>query len=392
MAKVVDLTSDPEQAAALLEFYGTLTNAKEGDSFVAACTEAIRKNDFTPLTDKIVDDADTILAAPEKDAEGFFTAVWCLLKKISKDSAKKLVAAITKNSNDKSLLRLKILNNFYNMTAGNSTSQYELFEEIVKFAHASNNTAVLLPHFNQIDQIVQQLGLDTKQQQKLFKLIQNTFQDLKESQLAFDFLLKYLRTVKADGLSGDERKAFKHEAATAVIEALKLDTLYEFEDLAAMPAIQLLKGSDDTTQAKLYELLQLFVSEQLDAYNTFHQKNTDFLKTAGLDHEELLKKIRVLTLVSQASQTRQIPYAQVASSLQVAENDVESWVIAAVSSGALDAKLDQVNRLVVVSNFVQRVFPSSQWQHVSNNLTIWKDNVNALLQLIQAAKKLNQKQ
>jgi translation initiation factor 3 subunit M len=322
--------------------------------------------------------------------------VWSLLKKVDKDSAtsKKLIAAITKNTTDKPLLRLKILNNFYNMIEANPSFQYELLEEIVKYANDSHQYGILLPQFEQIDRFIKELNLNHKQQQRLFKLARTTLTYVHESRLAFEYLLKYLRSVESAGLnnlSADELNAIRQDSATAVAEALKLPMLFEFEDLAAMPSVQLLK-TGDAPQATLYKLLELFVSEKLEAYIAFHNSNADAIKAAGLDHDSLLKKSRLLTLATLASQSRQIPYAQVATALQVPETDVESWVISGVATGAIEAKLDQIRRVVVVNNYIQRAFPLSQWQQLNKSLSVWKDNVDALLQFIQTSKQLNFKQ
>ena len=49
----------------------------------------------------------------------------------------------------------------------------------------------------------------------------------------------------------------------------------------------------------------------------------------GLDHAELERKIRLLTLASLTSPQvgKAVPYAQIANALQVPEQDIEKWVI-----------------------------------------------------------------
>lgn len=48
-----------------------------------------------------------------------------------------------------------------------------------------------------------------------------------------------------------------------------------------------------------------------------------------MDKDALLRKIRLLTLASIASAKigRDVPYAEVASALQVQDNEVETWAI-----------------------------------------------------------------
>jgi len=59
---------------------------------------------------------------------------------------------------------------------------------------------------------------------------------------------------------------------------------------------------------------------------------------------------------------------------------VESWVIAAVSSGLLSAKMDQLQNKVVVQRCVVRKFDMEQCKAVQTRLHAWKKNVGGILE------------
>jgi translation initiation factor 3 subunit M len=390
MAKVVELSSEEEQLQHLFGFYRSQKQLPETDPSVVEALQHISQKKSAPVLEKLaVDSESMVTTSGEKDIEGYFTLLWTLLRKYDPESAtrKKLVASITANTSDKPLLRLKILNIFYNMTDSREL-QFTLFSVIVKYAADSRNVEVLLPQFKQIDKLIKGWGITLHQQQELFKIIRTVLKDSNRHKKAYKFLIRYLRSVETGGMKeGPELLQF---AAAAVVEAIKLPNVFEFEDLSRFTSVQALKNGSESN-VKLFNLLQLFVFDKLDAFLAFHQKNPDFLQSVGLVYEESVKKIRLLSLATVASQTRLLPYAQVAAALQIPEAEVESWVISSIAAGVLDAKLDQVRRLVLVHRTTQRVFPDTQWEQLSNNMASWKDNIKSLLQIIQASKKISTK-
>ena len=83
---------------------------------------------------------------------------------------------------------------------------------------------------------------------------------------------------------------------------------------------------------------------------------------------------------SLATEHEEIPYDAIASTLRVDEDDVESWVIAAVSSGLVSAKMDQlVQRVVMVEKCAVRRFGIEQWKILQERLNVWKKNVKGVL-------------
>jgi hypothetical protein len=91
--------------------------------------------------------------------------------------------------------------------------------------------------------------------------------------------------------------------------------------------------------------------------------------------------MKILSLCSLAADQEEIPYSSVAQALQLSSEDqVESWVIAAVSSGLLAAKMDQLQRKVLVERSIVRKFDIEQWKALQTELTLWKNNVRGILE------------
>lgn len=56
----------------------------------------------------------------------------------------------------------------------------------------------------------------------------------------------------------------------------------------------------------------------------------------------------------------------VADTLQVrGDEEVEEWVLRAIQTGLMEAKMDQIQRVVVIQRCTNRVFGPSQWKVIS---------------------------
>lgn len=64
--------------------------------------------------------------------------------------------------------------------------------------------------------------------------------------------------------------------------------------------------------------------------------------------------------------------------LQCGPEEVEQWVVRAIGAKLLEAKLDQVRRIVVVTRSTHRVFGKQQWHELRQKLSVWVDNIQAV--------------
>lgn len=130
-------------------------------------------------------------------------------------------------------------------------------------------------------------------------------------------------------------------------------------------------------------MLQVFQEGKLDEYNAFINSNggaAAVLQPYGLAEDVCVRQMRILSLCSLSSEHEEIPYSVVAKTLLLpSEDEVESWVIAAVSSGLLSAKMDQLQQKVMVERCVVRKFDMEQWKILQSRLKVWKQNVGGVI-------------
>lgn len=177
-------------------------------------------------------------------------------------------------------------------------------------------------------------------------------------------------------------QAAKEVAIGAIRDPVSL--FVQQRNLLKQPAVQALESQDTI----LFGLLQIFQEGKLSDYNQFIQKNggneAALLGSYGLDPDTCRRNMQILSLCSLASEHEEIPYSVVAETLQLkdSESQVETWVIAAVGSGLLQAKMDQLSKTVMVERSVVRRFDMQQWKILQSRLHSWKKNVGGILQVL----------
>mmetsp|Transcript_109837 Transcript_109837/g.317564 ORF Transcript_109837/g.317564 Transcript_109837/m.317564 type:complete len:396 (-) Transcript_109837:247-1434(-) len=191
------------------------------------------------------------------------------------------------------------------------------------------------------------------------------------------FNLMVVETYSRSDIDAQGLAVSKQAAVGAILDPVSL--FEEQRNIMSLPAIQALKEKS----GPLFSLLHIFQGGKLQDYYAFIEANggDDILKQwEGLTPETCVRYMRILSLCSLASEHEEIPYKVVADTLQTGPEEVEEWVIAAVSSGLLSAKMDQLQNMVVVESCVVRKFGMEQWKAVQSRLHSWKHNVGGILE------------
>ena len=130
----------------------------------------------------------------------------------------------------------------------------------------------------------------------------------------------------------------------------------------------------------LFELLSIFQQGKLEEFESFQTNNAETLTKNSISPSSATRHMRLLSLCSLATEHEEIPYDAIANTLKVEASDVESWVIEAVSSGLLSAKMDQLQKVVLVERCVVRRFGIEQWKVLQKRIDVWKKNVKDVLE------------
>jgi hypothetical protein len=148
--------------------------------------------------------------------------------------------------------------------------------------------------------------------------------------------------------------------AAAVVEAISHEKLFVFGELLELPAVKALAG--DTEHGAAYELLKLF------AYGTWASASAAGHALTSAQ----ASKLKLLTIVTLASTTKVIQYADLQRELQISSiRGLEDTVIESIYQGLVVGKLDpKHNRLDVLSAIGRDVSPDNIWR-MQQRLAEW---------------------
>ncbi|XP_010458222.1 PREDICTED: eukaryotic translation initiation factor 3 subunit M [Camelina sativa] len=323
----------------------------------------------------------------EKDLECTYTIICSLVKNVKSpeellEMVKVISSKVAQQPSDKASLRLKILFNLYNLL-DHPYARFQVYMKALTLAVDGKVTEYIVSSFKKIDNFLKEWNIDIKHQRELFLAIAYVLREnkslVKES---LTFLTKYLATFSNEEAQGlDEAK---EEAVRAVIEFVKASSIFQC-DLLDLPAVAQLEK--DAKYAPVYQLLKIFLTQRLNAYTEFQIANSDFLQSYGLVDEDCLTKMRLLSLVDLASdESGKIPYASIKDTLEVNEEEVELWIVRAITAKLIDCKMDQMNQVVIVSRCSEREFGTKQWQSLRTKLATWRDNISNIITTIESNK------
>ncbi|PWY67690.1 hypothetical protein BO83DRAFT_365537 [Aspergillus eucalypticola CBS 122712] len=283
-------------------------------------------------------------------------------------------------------LAISILSTIFNTLAPSDSSRYHVLLATVAVIRQSSSSIA----FDALkSQLVAQLPswlaaweLDADEAQRLHLAIADAAQASGDPELAQTHVVQALQTIPAANASAPEARDL---AVRALTSALTHPAVFDFTPLTASDAVQALRSSDST----LFELLEIFTADTLDAYEAFISATPlasisgGVLAEAG---EALQNKMRLLTLASLAASTpsRSLPYATIATALRVEPTDVEKWVIDTIRAGLVEGKLSQLRSEFLVHRATYRVFGEKQWAEVQGRLMVWRRSLENVLGVVRS--------
>ncbi|EYE93283.1 PCI domain protein [Aspergillus ruber CBS 135680] len=342
------------------------------------------------LLKKLVAGATVLNAAPEKEITPAYNLLLHLIHQASDPSVflsrvcTYLAKPITSSPQYGPSLAISILSTVFNTLPPSDVSRYHVLLAIIAVIRQSSSIytfEALKPQLTtQLPNWLAAWELNEEDAQKLHLAVAETAQAAGDNGLAQTHVLEALQTIPADKASSKEAREL---AIRALTTALKQPTIFDFTSLTASDAVQALRSSDST----LFELLEIFTSDTLDAYDAFISASPlasisgGVLTDAG---DALQDKMRLLTLTSLAASTpsRSLPYSTIASALRVPAEDVEKWVIDTIRAGLVEGKLSQLRQEFLVHRATYRVFGEKQWSEVQGRLMVWRRSLESVLGVI----------
>ena len=274
-------------------------------------------------------------------------------------------------------LRLRCMALLYNAVSEDHISKrFHLLAKTITLASSvglvSKIVDTILP---KVDVFLRQWKTSVPDKRYMYKVCYEALKLAGMSQQAFQFNVKQLALY--NGATQEEMVSAESATVDVIVQAVRLPKLYRFDTLLELDTVKRFENHSEFNL--LYQLISIFVRDELVAFTEFRASHGQVLTKYEIDPAIAEDKMRLLTFASLGIESQDLTYSMIASSLQIPESEVENWVIKAISSGLIDAKINQLKSSVAIYRSTQRMFTREEWQPLSERINIWKENIGDLL-------------
>jgi len=366
----IDIT-ETEQCEELREYLTTFgADIPKSDSFIADLKQIIG------VCDLLFKDG-----VKESDIECVLNSIVSLLigsVPQTSQEANQLINAfcdqLLKAKNPKtSLVCLRVLKNLFGGLSDIIDLRFKVYETLVRLAATSGHIGLVFTDLSQLKQWFPQKSVGIERMQSLLRLLHDVLLQ-KQSESASRVMIELLSTYTEENASQARDDAHK-----CIVSNLLDKNTFLMDHLLALKPVKFLEGE------LIHDLLTIFVAEKLSAYIKFYDSHKDFVESLGLSHEQNLQKMRLLTFMQMAESRKEIPFDAIQADLQLNADQVEAFVIDVLRTKLVKAKVDQLQKRVLVSSTMHRTFGRTQWQQLRDTLSQWAQNLAHVQHSVQSA-------
>ncbi|XP_065647361.1 eukaryotic translation initiation factor 3 subunit M isoform X2 [Hydra vulgaris] len=310
-------------------------------------------------------------SASDADLEAMMNSFISLILFCANDAklTKKFILKLTDigASENNALLRIKLLNNFFIGLPDNNPLRYDVYIGQLQLSIKFGHTKMMTTQLKKIKEWLGVWNVELEEKRTCYRLLHAALKHEHRSDEATRVMLELLSTYDEECAS-----LAKDDAVECIIDFISKPDVFIMDHLLQLKPVSALKGQ------LIYELLTIFVSGQLNDYNTFCTNNPDFIEKSGLDHLANIEKMKILTMISLANQEKEITYQKIIQTLGLTEDNLEEFVIELVKSGLVHAKIDQINERIIIRSVGFRTFGKNEWESLQQKLQTWVTNLNVI--------------
>ncbi|CEG39020.1 proteasome family protein [Plasmopara halstedii] len=344
----------------------------------------IKKKQLTPVIEAVKSKLPQLLALEtEAEVEGVFALLFDVVLQTpqAQEEALKILQIINEDVKSSAILRLRLAASLFNKAKMLPKLQLQALMDVLTLARSSNNIELVAPYLTQFETLLDMQKLCVEDRRMLLLVVADVLEQAGDELKVLAILEKYLATY-------DQGKEVKHQVLRAVKIVLQnpVASFLSRVDLAASSVVQ-----DALQGSKIWDLLDIISTKTLKEFVAFQKTSGAVFSEIGAVETELADTMRLFTLCTLPTGFKEIPYAEIAVALDVNEQDVEQWVVRAITAGVVNAKIDQLARTVMISRSLQRRFGVEQWKEIDAKLQLYKKNVGGLLHIIRNAQRAQEK-
>ncbi|CAJ1394599.1 unnamed protein product [Effrenium voratum] len=348
-----------------------------------------------PVFDLFVEYSKTLFTAipdskPEerlKEIESFFALILSML--LSLEDTEHLDKATTQlcelfsgETDQQPELRLRLLMMLYNtFNSPIFEFRYRVFKYTLDYAAKADMFDQVLPYLEYLESWMAdwEAFMTIEDKRRLYADISKYMRDFGKRADAFQYLKTYHSYFQGEPTDALIKPEVAEQTVQLLKDAITLPVVIQFDDVLVLDTVKALKS---TKQGGLVTLCEIFLFGAVDDLKDFHKKNEKCFEEHGLSFQDAMAKIRLLTLATMSRGQSELPLDEIAKQIQESPSGVEPWVVRAISEGVIDARIDQLNRKVLVKSAFLRKFEKEEWNFLDSKLSQWIENLEQVIKFL----------
>lgn len=330
---------------------------------------------FSTNIREVISSLNAVLALDrEAEVESVLNSVVTLLFELSlnQEESKTIIesfcTALSNSTNEKLFAAsLRVVKNLHDGLFESIDLQYVAYTAMVILATKINKLPEVFSSLSSIRNKYPIKVIGIERLQNLYRLLNKSALQAGKSDLASQIMIELLATYTERNASHAEK-----DAIDCITSYLKDPNTFLMDHLLTLTPVSFLEGKP------IHDLLTIFVKDKLQNYLEFYKENKNFIEEIGLDHERNVQKMRLLTFMQIAESKKEISYDVIMSELQIDHDQVEPFVFDVLKTRLVRAKIDQMNKAVLVQSTMHRTFGMQQWEQLRRTLTDWKNNFSRI--------------
>jgi len=251
----------------------------------------------------------------------------------------------------------------------------QIYTTLLQVAGANGDFEIVTLTKSDVERWLKEWDVSDEEKGQFLKTIIDTFEKVCKADSAYEYRILLVHTLPSS--SPESRSA----AVDTIVAALRIPTVFDFDTLYSLNPIIAVRDHE------IFPLIQIFLRNALPEYRAWADSHAALLETYQLEKSQLERKMRLLVFSSLASDYigRDLPYATIASALQMDTSEVEKWTIDIIRTGLISGKLSQTTQHLHVYRSSARKFEREQWEALEKRLLAWKAGLASVIDLVAQA-------
>ncbi|XP_027194741.2 eukaryotic translation initiation factor 3 subunit m [Dermatophagoides pteronyssinus] len=261
----------------------------------------------------------------------------------------------------------RVLQNLFNGFI-HTPHRYRIYLALIQLCELSGQVRLIYNHLPQFKKWFPVDEFGGEKIQSLLRLLHSILQTNKLPDMAAKVMVELLTTYTEENASQAREDAHK-----CIVSAIADPNTFLMDYLLTLKPVKFLEGEP------IYELLTIFVTENLSAYVDFYKSHASYITdTLNLSHDANMQKMRLLTFMQMAEIKKELYFADIQKELQLTSDQVEFFIIDVLKTKLVKAHIDQANQKVIVSLTMHRTFGRAQWKQLHETLKQCSSNMSKI--------------